>query len=148
MAQVKSGDKVRVHFTGRLNDGRIFHTSMSGDAVEVRVGDDRLLPGFDKALIGMAPGETKTTRVRAEDAFGDRDEDRVMRIDTAQLPGEVRPTVGEALQLQNEEGAQIAARVTFVSDEHILLDANHPLAGEDLTFEIKLVDIVHDHSLH
>jgi peptidylprolyl isomerase len=148
MAQVKTGDRVRVHFTGRLDDGRVFHSSLDGDAVELRVGDARLLPGFEKALIGMQPGETRTARIQAEDAFGDRDEQRVLRIDTAQLPGDVRPQVGEALHLKNEEGAQIAARVAFVSDEHVLLDANHPLAGENLTFEIRLVDIVPDHSVH
>ncbi|MFW5739040.1 MAG: FKBP-type peptidyl-prolyl cis-trans isomerase [Myxococcota bacterium] len=147
MEHVSEHDKVLIHFTGRLLDGRVVDTSEGKEAVELQLGDGTVLPGLEKALVGMQPGETKTALLRAEDAFGERRRELVLRIDANQLPPEVNPQVGEVLTMQNEKGAQLKVHVADVNPNEIILDANHPLAGQDVTFDIELVGIVGDAGL-
>jgi peptidylprolyl isomerase len=141
MQQVHHGDIVRIHFTARRLDGRVFGSSAGKDPLELRVGDPAVLAGLHRALVGMRPGESKTALIPADEAFGRRMEELIMKLDAKALPGEVRPQVGEILQLQSDRGAQVAAQVIQVSPEEITLDANHPLAGEDVAFDIELLGI-------
>jgi peptidylprolyl isomerase len=139
MKRIKNGDKVRIHFTGRFSDGRVFATSIGRDPIELTVGDEEIMIGFREALVGMTPGETKTARIPASKAFGERREDRILRLDAKELQDEARPQVGEVVQLQNDAGVRMSARVMEVTGEGIKLDANHPLAGHDLIFEIEMI---------
>ena len=139
MKRVKNGDKVRIHFTGRFSNGHVFATSQGREPIELTVGDEGIMPGFREALVGMMPGESRTARIAASKAFGDRREDLILRLDATILQDEARPQVGEVVQLQSDAGAKMSARVVEVTGEEIKLDANHPLAGHDLTFEIELL---------
>lgn len=141
MTQAKKGDTVRVHYTGKLGDGTVFDTSADRDPIQFTVGASEVIPGFEKAVIGMSPGEKKTAELPADDAYGPRRDDRVAEIGREQLPDDLDPAEGQELQLRQPNGEAIRVRVTHVSEESITLDANHPLAGEDLTFEIELVEI-------
>lgn len=141
MQHVKNGDIVQIHFTGRFLDGRVFGTSNGKPAVELRVGDPEVVPGLQRALIGMHPGESKTVLLPVEEAFGPRKNEFVFRLDAATIPSEAWPKVGETLELQSDAGARMTAQVVGVSPEEITLDANHPLAGHDLAFDIELLRI-------
>ncbi|MBI5533844.1 MAG: peptidylprolyl isomerase [Deltaproteobacteria bacterium] len=141
MKRVKNGDRVRIHFTGRFPDGRVFATSSGREPIELTVGDEEIMPGFREALVGMMPGESKTTRIAASKAFGERHEDRILRLDAKQLQDEARPQVGDVVQLQSDTGIRMSARVIEVTGEDITLDANHPLAGHELTFEIEMIAV-------
>ena len=148
MNRVKNGDKVRIHFTGRLPDGRIFATSVGREPIELTVGDDALMPGFREALVGMMPGESKTARIAASKAFGERREDLILRLEADSIPLGARPQIGEVVQLKSDAGQQMSARVIEASGEDIKLDANHPLAGHDLTFEIEMLAMGPAHALN
>lgn len=136
----KSGDTVRVHYTGKLEDGSVFDTSDGRDPLEFTVGSGQVIPGFDQAVAGMSPGEEREVRIPAEQAYGDRKDDLVIVVERAQLPPDIDPEVGQQLQL-SQEGRAFVVQVADVTPGNITLDANHPLAGQDLTFELQLVGI-------
>jgi len=140
MSQVKSGDTVLVHYTGTLGDGTVFDSSRDREPIEFVVGSGQVIQGFDEAVKGMAPGQERKVTIPADEAYGPRRDELTLEVTKDQLPDGLDPTVGQ--QLQVSRGGQ-AFRVTVmeVADATILLDANHPLAGEDLTFEVELVGI-------
>ena len=140
MASAKSGDTVRVHYTGKLEDGSVFDSSDGRDPLEFTVGSGQVIPGFDEAVAGMAPGEERQVRIPAAAAYGDRKDDLVIVVERAQLPPDIDPAVGQQLQL-SQEGRAFVVTVADVNERNITLDANHPLAGKDLTFELQLVEI-------
>jgi len=141
MAQAKIGDTVKVNYTGTLDDGTVFDSSLRSGPLEFTIGDGQLIPGFENAVIGMTPGETKTQRVLAEDAYGPHADFLVIEVDRRRVPAELDPKVGDRLQLQHPDGRSTPVLVTQVTDTSITLDANHPLAGKDLTFQIELLEI-------
>jgi len=142
MAQAKLGDTVRVNYTGRLDDGTVFDSSLRSGPLEFTIGDGQLIPGFENAVIGMTPGETKTQRVPVDEAYGPHADFLVIEVDRRRVPPELDPKVGDRLQLQHPDGRVTPVLVTEVTDSSITLDANHPLAGKDLTFDIELLEII------
>ena len=142
MAQAKQGDTVKVHYTGKFEDGTVFDTSIDREPLEFTIGEGQLIPGFEKAVVGMEPGQARTTEVPAEEAYGPYNEDMLLVVEKDQFPTDVDPQVDQQLQVRQADGSTFVVRVTDVSDSEVTLDANHPLAGEDLTFEIELLEIV------
>jgi peptidylprolyl isomerase len=142
MAQAKSGDTVRIHYSGFLMDGTIFDSSLEGEPFEFTLGDGSVIPGFDAALVGMAAGDEKTMAIPPERAYGPRDEDLVAEIARAQMPPEIEPQVGSILQITSAEGDASNVIITQVTDTTITLDGNHPLAGQELLFEVKMLEVV------
>ena len=141
MPKAKMGDTVKVHYTGRLPDGTEFDSSNNEEPLEFKLGEGDVIPGFEQAVIGMEPGETKTAAISKDDAYGDYDDELILEVDLAEFPDNIAPEVGQHLQLRQEDGEPFAVVVTEVGDDAVTLDANHPLAGQDLTFEIKLLEI-------
>lgn len=142
MTEVKSGDKVRIHYTGTLQDGTVFDSSEGREPLEFEVGSGQIIPGLDKHLPGMSVGEKKTVVAEASEAYGPRHEDAQQDVPRGQIPAEIPLEVGLQLQMQSPQGQVIPVTVVNVTDETVTLDANHRLAGEDLTFAIELVEIV------
>lgn len=142
MVQAKEGDTVRVHYTGKLEDGTVFDTSGERAPLEFTIGDGQIIPGFEKAVVGMEPGETKTARLSPEEAYGPRRDDMTLTVDRAQFPEEINPEPGQQLQVQQPDGRAAVVVVSDVTDSTVTLDANHPLAGQPLTFDIRLVEVV------
>ena len=140
-AQAKDGDTVQVHYTLKLEDGTVFDTSIGGDPLQFTIGDGQLIPGFEQAVVGMSPGESKTVEIPADEAYGPYLEELVMVVDRDQLPEDLQPEVGQQLQISQPDGQTILVKVIDVSESSVTLDANHPLAGKDLTFDIELVEI-------
>jgi peptidylprolyl isomerase len=141
MAQAQAGDKVRVHYTGKFDDGTVFDSSQGGAPLEFTIGEGQVIPGFEKAVVGMNPGDKKTEKIPADNAYGPYMEEMVLKVERNQVPADFDPKIGDQLAIQNPEGQAIPVIITDVDDENITLDANHPLAGQDLTFEIELVEI-------
>jgi peptidylprolyl isomerase len=141
MVQAKPGDTVKIHYTGKLDDGTVFDSSANREPLEFTINGGQVIPGFEKAVVGMAPGESKTEKIPMDQAYGPYREEMVIEVGRQQLPPELQPEVGQQLQVQQENGLTIPVLVTEVTEAKITLDANHPLAGEDLTFDIELVDI-------
>ena len=141
MSQAKSGDTVKVHYKGTLEDGSEFDSSAEQDPIEVTIGDGLVIPGFEKALIGMAPGETKTVTLPAEEAYGPHVADNVHEIERSRIPPEIDLEVGIVLHASGPSGETVRMTVTGLTDSTVTLDANHPLAGRALTFELELVSI-------
>jgi peptidylprolyl isomerase len=141
MPQAKLGDTVSVHYTGRLDDGTVFDSSEGGQPLEFALGGGDVIPGFEKALLGMSPGDSKTMTILSDDAYGPYFEERVVVIDRQQIPPELPVDIGAQLQIQQEGGMVIPVVITDMTETEVTLDANHPLAGEDLTFDIHLVAI-------
>ncbi|BAV92050.1 FKBP-type peptidyl-prolyl cis-trans isomerase [Candidatus Desulfovibrio trichonymphae] len=137
---VKRGDTVRAHYTGTLADGTVFDSSREREPLEFTMGRGMLIPGFEAAVEGHEHGETVTVTVPSDQAYGDMDPELVFTVSRAQVPGHIPLEVGTALQLSNEQG-QMDVVITDVGEDEITLDANHPLAGEDLTFEIEIVSV-------
>jgi len=126
---------------GKLDDGTVFDTTMTRDPVEFTLGEQQVIPGFEQAVIGLAPGESVTVRVPALKGFGAYRPEMVQNVHPSQLPEGLEPEVGQQLQIPRSDGPPFLVRVTEVSDASITLDANHPLAGHDLTFTVRLVEI-------
>jgi peptidylprolyl isomerase len=141
VAQAKDGDRVRVHYTGRLDDESQFDSSEGSDPLEFTLGEGEVIPGFETAVRGMTPGDSVETRIPATEAYGERSDDLVLKIDRAELPSDLDAEVGQQLQVQTADGHELVVTITKLEQYHVTLDANHPLAGEALTFEIKLVEI-------
>ncbi len=122
----------------------MFDTSQDREPLSFTIGEQRVIPGFEQAVVGMEPGETKTEELSPEQAYGQHRKDMVMELDREQLPDNLEPKVGQQLQLRMQNGQEIPVVITDMGDETITIDANHPLAGKDLVFEIELVDIGED----
>lgn len=142
MGEAKQGDRVRVHYTGRLDDESQFDSSSGGDPLEFTVGEGSVIPGFEAAVVGMSPGDQVEMRIPTADAYGERREDLILTVDRSQLPPSLDPGIGEQLNMQTSEGQQFVVTVQGKDEESVTLDANHPLAGENLTFQIELVEIL------
>lgn len=141
MSTAKNGDTVKVHYTGRLSDGTTFDSSEGRDPLEFVVGEGSLIPGFEDAVVGMEEGETKSATLAPGEAYGEPRDDLSFDVPKEQFPDDVAPEVGQRLQVSREDGQSFPVTVTGVSDESVTLDANHPLAGKELTFDITLVSV-------
>ncbi|HEY6006888.1 MAG TPA: peptidylprolyl isomerase [Geobacteraceae bacterium] len=163
MAQAQKNDRVRINFTGTLADGTVFDSTLEREEcddachdedchdpgcgcepgpVDLTIGAGELFPQLEEALIGMAAGETKKITIAAEDAFGEYDEERVFTVPRADLPDDLDPAVGDELVLSGDDDEEIGVVVVEATPESITFDANHPLAGEDLTYEVELLAIL------
>ncbi|TCS67273.1 FKBP-type peptidyl-prolyl cis-trans isomerase [Primorskyibacter sedentarius] len=141
MTQVKTGDTVRIHYTGTLADGSTFDSSAGRDPLEFTVGSGQIIPGLDKAMPGMAVGDTKTVAVVADEAYGQADPNARQSVPRSEIPADLPLDIGTQLQVQTQDGQVMAVTVAEVTEAEVTLDANHPLAGKDLTFDIELVEI-------
>jgi len=141
MAQAKLGDTVRVHYTGRLVDGTIFKTSSGCEPIKFRIGKSHLMPAFQETVVGMKPGEFRTVRIAAGEAYGQRREQMVVTVDRSKFPENIKPYVGLELDICQPDQKVYPVKVIDVSEHSVTLDGNHPLAGKDLTFDIQLVEI-------
>ena len=142
MEQVKDGDIVRVHYTGKLTNGEQFDSSEGREPLEFTVGAGQMIKGFDNAMPGMAVGEKKTINISADDAYGQKDEHAIIEFPKENIPKDMKLEPGMQLQLRNEAGQPFPVTVTEIKDDAILLDANHMLAGKELIFDIELMEIV------
>ena len=142
MAQAKNGDTVRVHYTAKFQDGKVIDTSINHEPWQFTIGKDKVIPGFEEAVIGMNPGESKTVEVPADKAYGPRRKGMILVVDRNKLPEHLKPEVGQQLRIPQANGRIAAATVIDVSESKVTIDANHPLAGKDLTFDIELIKIV------
>jgi peptidylprolyl isomerase len=148
-AKAKKGDKVKVHYTGRYDGGEVFDSSECADEecgcdagpLEFTIGAGEVISGFEKAVIGMREGEAKTLIIPVDDAYGERSEDMVITVDRSDVPADMTPEVGMPMEIAQGNDVVIPVVITEVSETHVTLDANHPLAGMDLTFDLKLVKI-------
>ena len=141
MSQIKSGDTVRIHYTGTLSDGSTFDSSAGRDPLEFTVGSGQIIPGLDKALPGMEVGEKKKVDVPVDQAYGPADPSAQQQVPRADIPDDIPLDVGTMLQVQTPDGQALQVRVAEVTEEKVTLDANHPLAGQDLVFDIEVVSI-------
>lgn len=141
MATAGEGSNVKIHYTGRLSDGTVFDSSQDRDPLEFKVGSGQVIPGFDSAVAGMEAGDEKTVTIPAVDAYGPRRQELVLDVPADQLPDELEPEVGQQLQMQTPDGQQFQVTVVDVHEKGVQVDANHPLAGKDLTFDILVVGV-------
>lgn len=141
MAQAKTGDTVRIHYTGKLNDGTPFDSSEGREPLEFKLGEGQVINGFEEAVVGMEQGETKTFEVPADDAYGPRMDELVHEVPKERLPEDMEVQQGMQLQAVGPNEQPVLLTVAAVGEESVTLDANHPLAGEDLHFEVELVEI-------
>ncbi|MFZ0254760.1 MAG: peptidylprolyl isomerase [Gammaproteobacteria bacterium] len=142
MNRAKTGDTVRIHYTGKLDDGTQFDSSAGHEPLEFALGTGQVIPGFDKAVEGMTVGENKSVRIPSEEAYGLRHEQLIQDVPKSALPDNIQAAVGMPLQAQGEDGQVMKLMVTAVAEESITVDGNHPLAGQALDFDIELVEIV------
>lgn len=142
MSQAQIGDTVQVHYTGKLEDGTVFDSSVERTPLQFTLGQGQVIPGFEKAVVGMEKGAEKTTVIPSDEAYGPRRDDMLLTVDRQQFPDDIQPEVGQQLQVRQGDGQAVPVRVADVSDSEVVLDANHPLAGEKLIFDIQLVEIV------
>lgn len=137
----KNGDTVLVHYTGTLSDGTLFDSSRDGDPLESVLGSGMLIPGFEEAILDMEEGDTKKVTIQPDQAYGERVDELVLTLPLSEVPAHLKPEVGMMVQLSTEDDEEFEAAITEISETDLILDANHPLAGEALTFELELVQI-------
>ena len=140
--KVKKGDTIQVHYTGKFKDGKEFDSSLNRQPLQFEVGAGRIIKGFEDAVIGLQTGEKKTVTVSAEDAYGSFDENLLIEIPRKNVPEDVTPEVGMRLQLVNQQGQAAHVVVTEILDKTVRLDANHPLAGKTLVFDLEVLEIL------
>jgi FKBP-type peptidyl-prolyl cis-trans isomerase 2 len=141
MATAKNGDNVKVDYVGKLKDGSVFDTSDGRDPLQFKLGSGKIIPGFEEAVIGMNTGESKTVDIPAKSAYGPVVKELIHNVDRSQIPSNIELKKGQNLQMQTQDGQSVIVTVKDFSDDTVILDANHPLAGKDLIFEIKLLEI-------
>ncbi|VAV85388.1 FKBP-type peptidyl-prolyl cis-trans isomerase SlyD [hydrothermal vent metagenome] len=141
MSQVKEGSAVKVHYTGKLSDGSVFDTSRDGTPLDFKVGDGMVIKGFETAIIGMKAGDTKTVTLAVEDAYGPKRDELLAEVEREKLPQTETLEVGKTLEVQQPDGQSFMVKVVGLTETMVSLDANHPLAGQDLTFDIELLEL-------
>ena len=141
MAEAKQGDIVKIHYTGKLDDGSVFDSSDGRDPLDFTLGEGKVIQGFDDAVTGMTPGEKKTVTIPADKAYGQRNDELLIEVPRDQVPADLKPEVDQTLQMGGPAGEIVMVTVIEVTDEVVKLDANPPLAGKDLTFDLELVEI-------
>lgn len=141
MRQAKNGNTVKVHYTGKLKDGTIFDSSEGTDPLQFTIGEGQLLPAFEQGVVGLAEGDSKNIQIAAQDGYGLKQDKLIGKLPLEALPEDLTPEVGVRLQIKTPEDQLIVLKIVEVSDNDITVDANHELAGEDLNFEIELVEI-------
>ena len=142
MEQVKSGDKVKVHYHGKLRSGETFDSSQGREPLEFTVGSGQVIKGFDQGVMGMQVGDKRTVEIPVQDAYGVKQDEMIIEFPRNQFPPDMKPEAGMQLMMNNGAGQSFPVTVTEVKEESVILDANHPLAGQDLIFDIELVEIV------
>jgi FKBP-type peptidyl-prolyl cis-trans isomerase 2 len=142
MAQAKNGDLVKVHYTGKLTDGSIFDSSANRDPMEFTLGQGQLISGFENAVRGMEEGQSTTVTIPSAEAYGSHDQNLIYEVDKAKLPDTLEPEVGQKLESVQQDGQRVLVEVINISDNSVTIDANHPLAGKDLIFDIELTKIL------
>ncbi len=140
--KVKKGDTIMLHYSGRFKDGKVFDSSKKRNPIPVNVGAGEIIQGLEKAVLDMEPGEKRTVTVKPEEGYGHYSEDLLIEMPEEKIPENISPQEGMQLQLINEGGQKIPVVVKEVLDDAIKLDANHPLAGKTLVFDLELVEIV------
>ena len=138
MVQAKLGDTVKVNYTGKLGDGTVFDSSVDRDPLQFSLGEGQVI---EEAVVGMSPGDSKSVTIPSEQAYGPYQDELVIVVDEKQMPSDLSVEVGQQLQMRHSSGQAVPVMVTHVTDDKVTLDANHPLAGKDLTFDIELVTI-------
>lgn len=141
MQQVKAGDTVKVHYHGRLTDGTTFDSSSGREPLEFQVGSGQVIKGFDDGVSGMEVGEKKTIQIPVDDAYGQKEENMIVEFPKSNFPPELSPEIGMSLNMTNGSGQVIPVTIVELKEDSVTLDANHPLAGQDLIFDIELVEI-------
>ena len=141
MGQVKNGNTVKIHFTGKLENGEVFDTSLEREPMEFQVGNGDVMQGLEEGIVGMALGDSKTIEISPEQGFGARHEDLVVEVVKTLLPESVTPEVGQRLQVSKAGGETIVVSIIDMDDDTVTLDANHPLAGHTLVFDVELVGV-------
>lgn len=141
MAQAQYGDEVTIHYTGKLEDGTVFDTSTDRSPLHFAIGDGQIIPGFERAILGMSPGESRTIKVPMDEAYGPRREEMILVVDRNEFPAHMKPEAGQLVEMRHPDGRRIIVTVMDISQSRVTLDANHPLAGKDLTFDIQLLEI-------
>ena len=141
MSQAKNGDTVKVHFTGRLENGEVFVKSEEDQPVELALGTGELIPGVERAIVGMEVGEKKTITVPPEQAFGPKREELVVEVEKSDLPEHVTPAIGKGLRIRRSDGDDIHVIISEITENTVILDGNHPLAGVTLFFDLELMGI-------
>lgn len=141
MAPAQNGDVVKVHYTGKLDDGTVFESSDGRDPLEFQLGGKQVLPGVEKAVVGMNVGESKTTTIPASEAYGQHRPELSVVVKRTELPDHIDPEVGQQLLMRQPSGQELRVTVTDANDETLTLDGNHPLAGQDLVFDLRLVEV-------
>ncbi len=137
---IKKGDKVKIDYTGTLDNGTVFDTSVGKQPIEFEVGTGMVIPGFENAVLGMKKGEEKEIKLQAKDAYGERNDQLLKKVPKEQLPKDPLPKVGMMVGLSSPQGQQIPAKIIEVTDKEITIDLNHPLSGKSLSFKIKVVE--------
>lgn len=141
MAQAKKGDKVKVHYTGKLEDGTVFDSSQGRDPLAFTLGEGRLIPGFEVGTEGMTVGDKKTITIPPDEAYGQHRDDLTLEVNRSNFPKDLDPKVGQQFEMQQPGGQSVNVTVTQVEGEKVTVDANHPLAGKTLIFDIELVEV-------
>ncbi len=137
----KDGDKVKVHFVGKTEKGEVFATSQGNEPLEFQIGDGSVLPGFEKAIQGMEKGENKTVTLPPQDGFGEQNDSLVLTVERSQFPEDFDPQEGMEMQVPQPDGSVVFFKILKVEGDQVQLDANHPLAGSTITFELELLEI-------
>ena len=142
MQQAQNGDTVKVHYHGKLRSGETFDSSNGREPLEFTLGSGQVIPGFDDGVTGMKVGDKKTIEIPVDQAYGQKREDMLFEFPKTQFPDDVTPQVGDQLMMSDGSGQQFPVTIAEVKEESVVLDANHPLAGQDLIFDLELVEIV------
>ena len=141
MSPADNGNTVKVHYTGKLEDGTVFDSSEGRDPLEVKLGTNAIIPGFEKGLMGMEVGDKKTITIPSEEGYGPRRDELIMEVDKSAFPENITPEVGLQLQMQREDGQNLPVTIAKIEDEKITLDANFPLAGKTLIFDVEMMEV-------
>ncbi len=141
MSKVKDGDTVKVHYTGKLENGDVFDSSREREPFEFTVGNKAVIPGFEKGVVGMGVGDTKTIEIPPEEAYGPKQDELVVVVNKSEFPEDITPSVGQRLQIKQQDGNPVVVTITDLTEDSVTLDANHPLAGYTLFFDVEIVDI-------
>ena len=142
MTQAKTGDTVKIHYSGKLDDGTEFDSSAGRDPLEFKIGEGTIIPTLEESVVGMAVGDANTVNIAAVDAYGPRQDEAIQTVERSMIPDTVELTIGGQVQATAPNGQQLVLTVVEVTEASVTLDANHPLAGQDLTFSIELVEII------